>query len=115
MYVPSKRNSEWFLHSICSVGQAGTELAALLPQPPEFHGYRHMTLRFTFKSTTMIVKNHAHLYFIRKICIILQNICKNFYSMRLAITLISFKLSPMLSYGQWLLPISKLHSYNCYF
>lgn len=38
---------------------------------------------------------HFIFHFIIKICIILQNICKKFYSMRLEITLISIKLSPM--------------------
>lgn len=61
------------------------------------HGYKHMTLGFTFKSTIMIVKNHAYFifHFIIKICIIMQNICKKFLSMRLEITLISIKQSPM--------------------
>lgn len=46
----------------------------------------------------------------------MQNICKNFLSMRLEITLISIKQSPIVPrYGQWLLPISKLYSYKCYF
>lgn len=38
---------------------------------------------------------HFIFHFIIKICIILKNIYKKFYSMRLEITLISIKLSPM--------------------
>lgn len=69
-----------FLHRACSVDWAGIELAALLSQPPGFHGYRHMSPRFTFKSTIMTVENYTYFifHFIIKICIILQNICKKF-------------------------------------